>query len=94
MIKIYRNNLQHVQEELKRIDILVNLQVEKFRYENKIMNEFQGIYISDEEVDSLLDPSSQPASNKEHHTINTLKTRLIQLESQIAQKKVNSLKGS
>lgn len=92
MIKIYRNNLQHVQEELKRIDILVNLQVEKFRYENKIMNEFQGIYISDEEVDSLLDPSSQPASNKEHHTINTLKTRLIQLESQIAQKKVNSLK--
>lgn len=93
MANYYKTNLQHLQDELKRIDLLIDLQVAKFRQENKIMNEFQGVYISDEEVDSLLDPNSHNAVNQENQAINTLKSNLIQFESEIAHKKVKSLEN-
>lgn len=91
MTNYYKTNLQQLQEELKRIDLLIDLQIAKFRQENKIMNEFQGVYISDEEVDSLLDPDSLNAVNEEYQATTTLKSHLIQLESEISQKIVKSL---
>jgi len=65
----YQNNLQHLQEELKRIDLLIDLQVARFRRENKVMDGFQGIYISDEEVDSILDPDELSSADEDDQAI-------------------------
>jgi len=88
----YQKNLQHIQDELKRIDLLIDLQVARFRQENKVMDGFQGIYISDEEVDSILDPDKLSSTHEDDQAIKNLKSRIIRLESKIAQKKVKSLK--
>ena len=86
----YKNNLEHIQEELQRIDLLIDIQVIKFRHDNKIMDGYQGIYISDEEVDSLLNPNGQNSLNENDKSINNLKRNLIHFESKIAQKKIKS----
>lgn len=89
MTDYYKTNLQHIQDELKRINILIDLQVAKFRQQNKIMGEFQGIYISDNEVDYIL--NNEDSYSKENQAIIILKSQLTKLESEIAQKILKSL---
>ncbi|MDG3548143.1 AAA family ATPase [Methanobacterium formicicum] len=90
MKKYYESNMEYVQEELKRIDLLINLQVIRFRQNQKVADEFQGIYIADEEIDCLLNPDN-PDLIKEDPSIPILKGHIIRLESEIAEKEMESL---
>lgn len=52
---IYENNLQHLLEELRRIDLIVSLNLKKWRVEHgEGADSFQGLYISENEVDAIL----------------------------------------
>jgi len=50
----YTSSLQHILAELERIDLLVRLQVWRARQVQSVDGEFQGLYISEQEVDELL----------------------------------------
>lgn len=88
-----KNSLQHLQDELKRIDILIDIQVAKFRQNNKIMDGLRGVYISEDEVNTLLESDSSYFVDDEDNSINLLKSHLIELESEITQKTLNSLEN-
>ena len=52
---------QHILAELERIDLLIRLQVRRAREQHEA-DEFQGLYISEREVDEMLDrPAGLPA---------------------------------
>ncbi|HEX2914624.1 MAG TPA: AAA family ATPase [Chloroflexia bacterium] len=55
---LQRENLDYLLTELRRVSALVSARVEEIRAANPNEDEFRGLYISDEEVDSLLyDPA-------------------------------------
>ncbi len=52
---IYENNLEHLLDELYRVDLIIRLNIEKWRAEySGSADGFQGLYISENEVNSLL----------------------------------------
>ena len=51
----FSNSLQHIAAELSRIDLLVRALVRKSRELQQKDSEFQGLYISEQEVDRLMD---------------------------------------
>jgi AAA+ superfamily predicted ATPase len=56
----YRNSVEHILAELERIDLLIEAQVARARQVNK-EEPFQGLYISEQEVDGLLErPRGMP----------------------------------
>ncbi len=57
----YGSSLQHILAELERIDLLIQLQVNRARLLNITDEQFQGLVITEEEVDALLDaPAGLP----------------------------------
>ena len=54
----YRNDLEHLRDELRRIDLYVGRAVRESRARRAGTGEFRGLYVSDEEVDALL--SAEP----------------------------------
>ncbi|HEX2222604.1 MAG TPA: hypothetical protein VHN15_00205, partial [Thermoanaerobaculia bacterium] len=57
----YETSLQHVLAELERIDLLIRVQVWRARQIHQSDQEFQGLYISEQEVDDLLaEPAGMP----------------------------------
>lgn len=53
----FLNSTQHILAELERIDILIRAQVVRARQIHKVDTDFQGLYISETEVDALLEES-------------------------------------
>jgi SpoVK/Ycf46/Vps4 family AAA+-type ATPase len=57
----YATSLQHILAELERIDLLVRVQVWRARQVQQADDEFQGLYISEQEVDALMaEPAGLP----------------------------------
>jgi ATP-dependent 26S proteasome regulatory subunit len=55
-MEIFRDSTQHLLAELERIDVLIRAQVERARQVYPpAKDEFQGLYISEQEIDLLLD---------------------------------------
>lgn len=50
---VYKNSLEHLIEELSRIELIVSLNLEKYKAEHTV-DEFQGLYISEKEVNTIL----------------------------------------
>ena len=50
----YDTSLQHILAELERIDLLVQVQVWRARQLNEADEQFQGLVITEQEVDTLL----------------------------------------
>ena len=90
MTSYYDTNLQHISEELKRIDLLIHLQVLKIRQKKEVVDGFQGLYVSEEEINTILD-DTYPTTDEDQH-IQTLIERITELEQEIEEKKVESLK--
>ncbi len=55
----FHNSLSHVLIELQRIGLLIKFHALKARLMQKVENEYQGVYISDKEIDYLLGQSRQ-----------------------------------
>ena len=83
MTDYYETNLQHISEELKRIDLMIHLQVD-------MVDGFQGLYISDEEINSILD-DTYPTNDDDQH-IQTLNSLIAEIETQIEEKVIESQK--
>ena len=62
----YRNSREHLFEELRRLDLVLNLAVARQRRDPTLtgFNEFRGLFISEDEIDRLLTGASgQPAEH-------------------------------
>ena len=57
-MELYRNSLEHLRDELRRIDLYIGRAVRESRARRAGAAEFRGLYVSDEEVDALL--SAEP----------------------------------
>ena len=53
-MECYANSRDHILAELERIDLLIQLQVGRARQLHATDENFQGLYIPEEEVDLLL----------------------------------------
>lgn len=55
---IYENNHEHLLDELRRIDLIIRFNLEKWREEHSEgVDDFQGLYISEDEVNAILQAS-------------------------------------
>ena len=93
----YENSLEHLLDELARIALLVRLRVLKLRLGDPGgEDEFQGLYISEEEVDTLLASGvggSFPCDSANHPQLNRIVEAAKTLETQIAMRKAASLES-
>mgnify|MGYP000701546621 CR=1 FL=1 len=53
-IEYYTTSLQHILAELERIDLLIQVQIRRARQMHMADSEFQGLCISEQEIDALL----------------------------------------
>ena len=86
----YETNLQHISEELKRIDLLIYQQILRISQKKEVVDGFQGLYISDEEINSILD-NTYPANDEDRHIQNLIE-RIAEIETEIEEKKAESKK--
>jgi len=56
--KYFSNSTHHILAELERIDMLIRNYVTRSRQLQKVDSQFQGLYISDQEIDELLGRSA------------------------------------
>lgn len=98
MAEYYEDNLQHLLAALKRLDLLIELRLLKFRQQHKLTEprEFRGLYISDEEIAVALQSSTAPSndprmSKEEEQKEQVLRDRLAETNQQIHQKTAASL---
>ncbi|WP_152042260.1 ATP-binding protein [Salinigranum salinum] len=61
----YADSRDHLRDELARLDLLLRLRLEEWWEENDRLDEFRGLYVSDEAVDRLLQTASPGASGDE-----------------------------
>jgi AAA+ superfamily predicted ATPase len=93
-VKGYKNSLEHLQEELTRIELIVHLQILRFRMMGRAApDEFKDLYIKDEEIDTLLtgEDSREAKTEIETSQFESLRSQLASLESKISEKKANSI---
>ena len=58
---LFASSLQHVLAELERIDLFIRVQVWRARQAHATDSEFQGLYLSEQEIDALLEgPAGMP----------------------------------
>lgn len=50
----YTTSLQHILAELERVDLLIQAQIRVARHMHVVDSEFQGLCISEQEIDALL----------------------------------------
>ncbi len=90
-MSIYENNLEHLLDELHRIDLILMLCIEKSRTESSDdMDNFRGLYISEKEVDTILQTLPNKSNDKVHS--DKERERIEKLREEISRKKVESLK--
>jgi SpoVK/Ycf46/Vps4 family AAA+-type ATPase len=89
----YENSLEHLLEELQRIDLLIRLQILKFRMMGReALDEFKGLYIAEDELDTILAEVGSCGARPEidRAQLTPLLDHLAALEAQIAAKKAAS----
>ncbi|NOQ33837.1 MAG: AAA family ATPase [Methanosarcinales archaeon] len=93
MAEYYETNMQYILDELKRIDLLIHLEVQRIREIDAVMDGFQGLYVSDEEINSILDPDhAPPPGDGDDQSTRILKGLIAETESEIARKREKSRK--
>src|SRR4030042_3453082 len=95
----YADSWEHISDELKRLDMLIHLQLLKQRnlQTTNPLDQFKGLVLSEEEILRLLKNENDGLtgntfSSLDSPEIQKLKEALNQLESQIQEKKAASLK--
>lgn len=87
----YRHSLEHLQEELRRIELLVHLAVLKFRTMGRAASdEFKNLCITEEEIDAILAGEQSCAAVAESTQLESLRGQIASLESKICEKKAQS----
>lgn len=84
MPNYYQTDIQYLQDELKKLDLLIRLRIARMGQIGQSEDMFRGLYISDEEVSSLLevaDTASEISSN-----VQFLVEKIRDLEEMIGEK--------
>jgi len=95
----YSTSRQHLFEELRRLDLILNLQIARLRGDPAAtrFNDFRGLFIAEDEIDELIDQApEQPAPSNNNEQLEaqlaTLKTAVDQAEQAIRSRVAASLK--
>lgn len=85
-IEPYLSSMEHISDELRRLDILLRMHVEEFRVQTGVQHDpaVQHLYIHDREIDRLLDPKRR--ERYRHQLQTNTAAALTALESVIRQK--------
>jgi ATP-dependent 26S proteasome regulatory subunit len=80
----YTTNLEHLHAELYRLDLLIEQAVQQFRASRQqhTPTEFQGLYISDDEIDRSISAPTEPLQQTEIE----FQTKAIDLQATIQQR--------
>jgi ATP-dependent 26S proteasome regulatory subunit len=92
----YENSLEHLLEELWRIDLLIRRQVLRFRMRGQeALDEFRGLYLQEEEIDAILAEENIFGAQPEYASsqLKPLLDHLAALEERISEKKAANLHG-
>ena len=90
MDKGYTSNRDHLLTELRRIEVRLMLQLERFRQQNKdlVNDKFRGLYISEQDIDNLASAAStlinENITKAEESQPSNLIQSLTQLEEEIS----------
>ena len=92
----YRDSQEHVFDELRRIDLLLNAQIVRQRCDpvHAGFNEFRGLFLSEEEIDLLIGERKNALQNETDNIaseLDDLGKAIAQLESLIASKTATAL---
>lgn len=68
----YRNSLEHIVDEMKRIDLLIRLMFHRVNQQFSKTSEYHGMFISEQEIDILLGKTLRMASVPDDHAKETL----------------------
>jgi DNA polymerase III delta prime subunit len=91
----YATSFDHILAELERIDLLIQHRVWQLRQIQTIDEQFQGLYISEQQIEDLLSqPIGQPhwAAAPDFPASTEIKTALTKLATLIEKRKTKSLK--
>ncbi len=88
--KTYRDHYHHLEDELKRLNLLLHLAVLRFRKGD--FNKYRGLLISEEEVNKVLDSFNASQKSNEPGVQQRLVSQIGQLQTWITERMVNSLK--
>jgi SpoVK/Ycf46/Vps4 family AAA+-type ATPase len=94
-MEYYTTSLQHILAELERVDLLIQAQIRRARQVHMADSEFQGLCISEQEIDELLaQPLGMPrwATTPGPLSMADVRSVLDQLAGEIAQRKAESLR--
>ena len=94
-MEYYATSLQHILAELERLDLLIQVQIRRARQVHMADSEFQGLCISEQEIDELLaQPLGMPrwATTPGPLSMADVRSVLDQLAGEIAQRKAESLR--
>ena len=91
----YTTSLQHILAELERVDLLIQAQIRRARQVYMADSEFQGLCISEQEIDALLEqPLGMPrwATTSGPLSMTEVRSKLDHLAGEIARRKAESLR--
>ena len=94
-MECYKTSLQHLLAELERIDLLIQIQLQRLQQLQSTDTEFQGLYISEQELEELLaKPIGAPrwAAVETSLSSDEIQTVLDQLAADLAQRQAESRK--
>jgi SpoVK/Ycf46/Vps4 family AAA+-type ATPase len=96
----YGTNLEHLSSEMKRLDLLIHLEVLKQRNEQPAtpLDQFRGLVMTDEEIERLLNDAGATFQNENPISADDAKARLLteslsHLESEILRRRAAALKN-
>ena len=89
---IYKNNLEYLNDELSKLDLIINLGILRLRESlpNETQNEFKGLFLSDKEIDSILEKKentslkSKKAKDRKKNQLECLISIKDQLQKKIS----------
>jgi hypothetical protein len=93
----YGSSLEHLMEELQRIDLLIRLQVARLRMMgHRAMDELRGLYITEDDIDNILGHEGpvDATEGEESSRLKPLRDRLAAQEARIAGRKASNLQAA
>jgi SpoVK/Ycf46/Vps4 family AAA+-type ATPase len=88
MTDIYENNIQYLLEELHRIDLIVRFNLKNWR-SGQDADDFQGLYISEKEVNAIL--QNPPYENNKSDILDQDLEKIRSQASEINKRKIESI---
>jgi len=90
----FENSMAHLMAEIERMDLRIRMQILRWRERigQAADDEFRGLYISEQEMDSLLATGPVPSAPETSSLASPLSRSLQRIEAEIAARKAESLR--